>query len=685
MEPALFYASSLRWAILPVHTITDDRRCSCGRTECEDPGKHPRTLHGLNDASTDPERIRRWWTRWPMANIGVRTGEASGIDVLDIDPRHGGDDSLDELVASSGESPRTVEQLTGGGGRHLLFRHRPGMQSSVGRLPGIDVRGDGAYVVVAPSSHVSGQRYSWELSSLPGEVEVAEWPTSWLKALRSSGGLVRAPASPVKDQIPTGRRNETLASLAGTMRRRGMTEEEIQAALLVANERRCAPPLQEYEVASIAQSVARYAPGDGVARVLMATSDPERVAAPELAKGRRLVFTPASSIKMRPTGWIWQDEDGGRIPAGEITLTAGLGGIGKSTFHAWIIGQITTGTLPGIHCGSPSACIISANEDSWDRTIVPRLVAAGADLDLVYRVDVVEESGQAESLSLPADIDALATEITARQVVLVSLDPVMSLIASDIDSHKDQEVRKALEPLKRLAADTGCVILGNAHFNKGGSADPMMRITGSAAFGQVVRAVLAFAADPEASTFVISQPKNNLGQHDPPSLAYLIESTDITTDEGLATVGRLVFVGEAPRSVRDVLGDRANPDDRSALEDAKEWLHSVLEAGPMLKAEILAFARKEAISPRTLDRAMSELSIISERDCSLRGRPATWRLPGFMPMVTRQNLLADNVPTQSSEVAHSRNGVSRRPTEQAHNPIQEPPRAVGVGREKVTL
>jgi RecA-family ATPase len=251
----------------------------------------------------------------------------------------------------------------------------------------------------------------------------------------------------------------------------------------------------------------------------------------------------------------------------------------------------------------------------------------------------------------------LAIEIEAKKVVLVSLDPVMSLITSAIDTHKDQEVRKALEPLKRLADDTGCAILGNAHFNKGGSADPMMRITGSAAFGQVVRAVLAFAEDPEARSFVISQPKNNLGQHEPPSLAYQIESAEITTEEGPASVGRLVFLGEAPRSVRDVLGGRRSQGDRSVLDDAKERLHGVLQAGPMNKAEIVTFARREGISDRTLDRAKDELSVVSERDISQRGRPATWRLP-FTPTVICQDSLADNETTDSSEVACSNSGVS---------------------------
>ena len=144
----------------------------------------------------------------------------------------------------------------------------------------------------------------------------------------------------------------------------------------------------------------------------------------EQAANCNLILTPAATIETKPTRWTWED----RIPAGEITLTVGLGGVGKSTFHAWMIAQVTKGLLPGLHWGTPMACIICAQEDSWGRTIVPRLIAADANLDMVYRVDVVE-AGEDMRLTLPVDIEALTFEIEAKKVALVSLDPLMSLIS----------------------------------------------------------------------------------------------------------------------------------------------------------------------------------------------------------------------------------------------------------------
>ena len=370
---ALEYARRLQWAVFPIYEMTEAGECSCGHEKCTSPGKHPRTKNGHNDASTDPECIQTMWSRCPNANIGVQTGPASGIDVLDIDFRSGGEQSFDNLVAANGEPPRTVAQSTGGGGRHLFFRCDEEMRSRSGVVPGVDIRAGGGYIIVPPSNHISGDRYTWESSGHPAVVDIAPWPQEWLEALQADS---RAPAPQQGDSIIEGGRNATLTRLAGTMRNRAMSEAAIRAALLVTNDERCNPPLLQSEVSSIAQSVARYEPG-----------------VPPLGRSeqneRQIVFTPASSISMRPTRWLW-NEDGGRIPAGEITLTAGPGGVGKSTFHAWLIAKITTGTLPGIHFGKPASCIIAAQEDSWAQTIVPRLVAAGADLDRVYRVDVVE-------------------------------------------------------------------------------------------------------------------------------------------------------------------------------------------------------------------------------------------------------------------------------------------------------
>jgi hypothetical protein len=152
------------WPVLACHHPIDGQ-CSCGDPGCTCPGKHPRSRHGLHDATTDPAVIDSWWCSSPHANPAVRTGvrpAGAGVIVLDIDPDHDGDNSLARLVAAHGPLPVTLEVLTGGGGRHLYFAPAGPVPSSAGRLgPGLDIRGDGGYVLVPPSVHAAGGRYRW--------------------------------------------------------------------------------------------------------------------------------------------------------------------------------------------------------------------------------------------------------------------------------------------------------------------------------------------------------------------------------------------------------------------------------------------------------------------------------------------------------------------------------------------
>lgn len=168
--------------VFPLHHVTGDG-CSCGDTHAgteNNIGKHPRTRHGLHDASSDERTIRSWWARWPSANIGLRI--IPGRFVLDVDPRNGGDVTLAEYERRYGRLPTTVQAHTGGGGGHYFFKYSgPKLKGSAGR--GLDVKQDGGYVLVSPSNHRSGVRYSWIPGRGPGEAEIAEAPHALLTLL----------------------------------------------------------------------------------------------------------------------------------------------------------------------------------------------------------------------------------------------------------------------------------------------------------------------------------------------------------------------------------------------------------------------------------------------------------------------------------------------------------------------
>lgn len=340
---------------------------------------------------------------------------------------------------------------------------------------------------------------------------------------------------------------------------------------------------------------------------------------------RQFVVTPAFSITPRPVFWAWKD----RIPCGEITITPGYGGIGKSSWHCWMIARVTRGELPGEWFGVPRNCFIAATEDSWAKTIIPRLSANGADLTRVFRVEVETQDGGTYSLNLPTDLDALEAAVREYDVALISIDPLLGVVDGNLNTHKDAEVRQALEPIRRLADRTGCVILGNAHFNKSGGSKASFMVMGSAAFYNVPRASLAFARDEENGCVVISQDKNNLGRNDLPSLSFEIESAVIETPEGPATVGKVVMLGESSRSVNDILSETASSG-ANKLDDVTDWLVETLSNGPMLSSDVKSLAEDECFTPATLKRAVRELRstdvLTIERDESKQGRPTTWSL-----------------------------------------------------------
>ena len=259
MDAALKYAEA-KIPVTPLHWIRKDGSCSCkAGSNCGSKGKHPLNNGWYEQASYEANQIRKWWTKRPNANIGIPTGEKSGWLVLDVDA--GGDKTILELEAAHGKLPDTVTAVTGSGGRHYVFIHPQGrnIPNKIKFVPGLDTRSSGGFIVVAPSAHLSGNRYEWLGGNSPFDKMPAEAP-EWLIKLMEAP----TPRAEVKNAnttvIEEGCRNSTLTSLAGTMRARGMTEESIYTALLAENTARCNPPLDETEVKTIAHSVSRYQP-----------------------------------------------------------------------------------------------------------------------------------------------------------------------------------------------------------------------------------------------------------------------------------------------------------------------------------------------------------------------------------------------------------------------------------------
>jgi hypothetical protein len=305
LEAALTYAS-WGWHVLPVMVNE----------------KIPATAHGVHDATIDPEQIKAWWSQNPDYNIGIAAGQISNIAVFDIDPRNGGDLSWEVWLAEYGAAPDGAYQLTAGGGQHYIGVYRDSIKSCKLR-DGIDLLSNGRYFLASPST-IDGRQYDWEASSDPFEgVAPFQIPDPWLAALS-----VRKVIATAQSSLIEGNRNAGLTAIAGSLRRLGMTEPEILAALTATNENRCSTPLPASEIRQISRSVSRYEPEFDVARdTALGTEAAENL----LKKTKQYVHPLAQFVKYdlkhpKPQEYILD----GIIGMG-LLLFAGAAGGGKTT------------------------------------------------------------------------------------------------------------------------------------------------------------------------------------------------------------------------------------------------------------------------------------------------------------------------------------------------------------------
>jgi hypothetical protein len=347
----------------------------------------------------------------------------------------------------------------------------------------------------------------------------------------------------------------------------------------------------------------------------------------EVAETRRHIeLTPASSIEMRPVHWLWRD----RLPVGELALLAGREDLGKSIIAYTLAAWITTGTMKGEYLGQPRSVLVAATEDDWARTITPRLVAAGADLDRIYRVDVRGDDGFLSSLDLPRDLLEIEQAAEKVEAALLILDPLTSRLSAALDTHKDAEVRRGLEPLAHLAHKIELTVLGLIHVNKGIGRDALTSIMGSRAFSAVARAVLFAIKDPEdESRRYLGSQKNNLGRSDLPTYAYrIVREVVAETDEGVVDAGKIDWLGKSDRSISDVLADTSEGRDATrATDEALGWLEDFLTSvgGAKESSIVKSAARTAGHKERTIERAAQKLGVIF----SAEGFPrkTVWSLP----------------------------------------------------------
>lgn len=360
----------------------------------------------------------------------------------------------------------------------------------------------------------------------------------------------------------------------------------------------------------------------------------EWVAAKEAERNsRRLVTKSLADVHVTRQRWLVQDQ----MPQGVITILAGVAGIAKSTILAWYVARLTNGEAEGDYLGEKVPVVMVASEDDLGAQLVPRMQAAGADLNIITAIEGVKVTEDGESWitspNLSDDLIAIREAVVSTGSKLLIIDPIISLMKGD--SHRLEDVRKNLDPLHQMANDLGISIVLVAHFTKGAgrAAD---KVSGSHAFRDIARSLLVLAVDEETDERILTVEKSNYSQTKP-SLAFEVESVTVPTSAGeLASVGRARLLGDATITVQDlldrdttVLGDRSaelikyvgeHPDGVKAddvadvleieVGQARTYLTRAVNAGRIIRAGRGLYQPKRNTN-RTPPQSVSSVSSVS--------------------------------------------------------------------------
>ena len=216
---------------------------------------------------------------------------------------------------------------------------------------------------------------------------------------------------------------------------------------------------------------------------------------------RHVELVPAASVRMEQTKWAWQD----RVPLGGVTLVAGQEGSGKTTIIGDVLARATRGQLQGDLYGEPVGCVYATAEDSWSRTLAPRMAAAGANMNRIYFVQVDGLNG---GLSIPGDLIALVEQMRRTGSRLLVLDPLGAHLGATLDTHRDAAVRQALAPLAGYMDEICAACLGIVHWSKAPTTVALDRVNGSRAFTAAARAMLAEGTIPATTTHASSSSRS---------------------------------------------------------------------------------------------------------------------------------------------------------------------------------
>ena len=399
------------------------------------------------------------------------------------------------------------------------------------------------------------------------------------------------------EQITKGKRHDLIRKLLRSQKARGISFEAAKATCDIENQAKCDPKLEVKDL-----EYQRW------------WDQPDQ---PGFDDKRRVEFIRASEVKVEKIDWLWR----ARLARGALTLFEGGPERGKSTVLVDISARVSRGhSFPNeTDTRDPANVVMLIAEDDLGATVVPRLIAAGADLTRVFFLFITTDArGDVVPFHLSDDCARLREQCQeVGDVALVVVDPLVSFMGSrtgrTLNTYNDMEVRKALAPLKDLAESLRVAVAAIRHYRKGSSTDAMEAGGGSVAFAALVRVIIAALPDPnDATTYLLAVAKNNLvKKSNRPALAYSIVPATADPDIGCIAWGATVDM-----SANEILAAQAEADKNNSgkVAEAKQFLETFLASGAWFATtDIVKAADAHGIKKHNLDRAKAVLGIDVEK------------------------------------------------------------------------
>lgn len=568
--------------------------------------KKPLTANGFKDATTDPAKIEEWWAIHPNANVGIATGDMSGglvaID-MDIDKEKDKDGYHSFLKWCDDNFlilPDSWLSITGRGGYHLLYRSLFPVPSKIGWLEDVDIRANGGYIVAPPSVHPNGTKYQWEQDPseydlmTTDDIDVEFIMNSVLVSNKSNTEPLKVP-----EEIPEGHRDEFMFKLACKYQAMGMSDSEMEAALMVANNERCKPPLTEKEIRQKLKQAQKYAKGD-----LVSISDHSATVAKRKTFGKirkieeevtehDLEMPVLEEFEERQKEWLIS----GYIPKGCVTLLCSDGGIGKTTLWCDTLAAFTTGRTTifdkALECpfrtGTKRSVMYFSKEDPTEEILKGKLREAGADQKKIRCFGLDDERLSKiwyGSLLLEKLVEKYKPDI-------VVFDTLQAFLPDGVDMAKRKDMRDALNPLNALGAKFGTSFLMVMHTNKSANSG-RQRMADSSDIWDLGRSALMAGRTKEEGIMYLSHEKSNYG---------CLQKTILfsVTDSGIE------YKGTSKKKDRDYVAEGTTVSTPSPrLEEARDFILENVD-GKIEIPELEKLAKAAGISSDTLKNARAAL------------------------------------------------------------------------------